>query len=288
MSIFGSMPINFQSPSLPDLSKLKINTAPTPKKAITKPKSEVTATQGKRKSVPGYLGTKYEPRELRGAEKTLFDIQMQGYNKSYQEKFPEVTREQYAESVKRTIIAPQYQRERTYVQSMLKQLEAGSDPRAAAKMSSTEMRADILKEQLEQQAQMKAVAKASKSQFGAKAMAAGMTGAGSLVSTSGISSGAAPISTGSSLIRSDIVRAATKPKVSAIDARVVEKATEAQKVAQERIESEIKTQQTLAPIRERRRRRAEQEASLLRRQTGRRALLSSPAGGAGFFTGYFK
>lgn len=60
------------------------------------------------------------------------------------------------------------------------------------------------------------------------------------------------------------------------------------KKVQEFTKSEIKAQETLAPIRERRRRRAEQEASLLRRQTGRRALLSSPAGGAGFFTGYFK
>jgi len=56
----------------------------------------------------------------------------------------------------------------------------------------------------------------------------------------------------------------------------------------ERIKSEIRTQEQLAPIRQRRQSMLEQQVKAMRRQTGRRALLSSPTGGAGFFGGYFK
>lgn len=65
-------------------------------------------------------------------------------------------------------------------------------------------------------------------------------------------------------------------------------AKEAQTTAQKKVETEIKTQQSLAPIRQRRKQQAQQQAKSLRRTTGRQALLASPRGGAGFFGGYFK
>lgn len=244
------------------------------------------ATVGRgRKNPPGYLGTVYKPRELTGSEKTLFDIQMSGYSKSYQEKFPEVTRQQYSESVKRSIIAPQYQSEKLYTERMISMLDAGSDPRAASRAAATAVNAAIVKKQIDQQTRMKAVAKASKSNFGAAAMTAGMTGAGTLAGSSTVGGAA---SAGTSLIKPDIQKAVTTPKISVADQAMKQAAEERSETAKAKIESEVKVQQQLAPIRQRRRRAVERQASLLNRRTGRRALMSSPAGGAGFFGGYFK
>ena len=228
-----------------------------------------------RTQVPGYIATPYKERELRGAEKTLFDLQMGAYNKSYQEKFPEVTREQYAQAVKKTIIAPQYAREKAYNERMISMLEAGTDLRAASKQAATAAKAETVASQIKQQTKMSAISKASGSQFGAQALAAGMTGA-------------TPTSTGSSLITPEIVKSVSAPKVTP-KAKVAVAASEtAADTAVEKIQKEIETQQALAPIRQRRRTQAQAQASLLRRGTGRGALLSSPAGGAGFFSGYFK
>lgn len=213
---------------------------------------------------------------------------MYGYNESYKEKFPEVTREQYAEAAKRKIIAPQYVREKLYNQRMISMLEAGTDLRAASKQAVTAAKAETVASQIKQQVKMSAISKASGSQFGAQALAAGMTGAGKLVSTSGLSSGGAPASTGASLITPEIVKSVSAPKITP-KAKVAVAASEtAADTAVEKIEKEIETQQALAPIRQRRRKQAQAQASLLRRGTGRGALLSSPAGGAGFFGGYFK
>ena len=57
---------------------------------------------------------------------------------------------------------------------------------------------------------------------------------------------------------------------------------------QKQVTTETDVQPILQEVRRLRESAAKQEASLLRRQTGRRALLSSTAGGAGFFGGYFK
>lgn len=65
----------------------------------------------------------------------------------------------------------------------------------------------------------------------------------------------------------------------------VKKQTEAAKGV---LKSEVKIQPALQQVRRRREVATEQQASMLRRQTGRRALLSSPTGGSGFFGGYFK
>ena len=57
---------------------------------------------------------------------------------------------------------------------------------------------------------------------------------------------------------------------------------------QKQVKTETAMQPELQQLRRSRERAAKQQASLLRRTTGRRALLSSPTGGAGFFGGYFK
>lgn len=54
------------------------------------------------------------------------------------------------------------------------------------------------------------------------------------------------------------------------------------------LESEAALQPSIQEMRRKRDASLPQQVSLLRRTTGRRALLSSPAGGAGFFSGYFK
>lgn len=158
------------------------------------------------------------------------------------------------------------------------QITAGVDPRTAAVNYQKLVRSLLLSDQA-RRASLSAGSSGG-SLFGSSAMAAGMGGAGKLYSSSGYGytdAGQDPIITPT---------AKTSTQIAAKDMQT--QASEATKTAQKAISTEIKLQDTLAPIRARRRRAAEQEASLLRRQTGRRALLASPTGGAGFFGGYFK
>ena len=131
------------------------------------------------------------------------------------------------------------------------------------------------------------------SSFYGGAMSAGMGGAGSLASSA---SGSTAIKSGpgmgtavggSSMITGIAPSGQSAAQKESIEAGQ-QAAREATTTAQKAISSEIATQKELAPIRQRRQSMLEQQVKAMRRQTGRRALLSSPTGGAGFFGGYFK
>lgn len=121
----------------------------------------------------------------------------------------------------------------------------------------------------------------SGSSFYGGAMSAGMGGAGRLVSSSGYGPENASMITG---IAPSGQSAAQRESIEAGQQAAKEATTTAKKA----ISSEIAVQKELAPIRQRRQSMLEQQVKAMRRQTGRRALLSSPTGGAGFFGGYFK
>jgi len=58
-------------------------------------------------------------------------------------------------------------------------------------------------------------------------------------------------------------------------------------LARAALDTEIKKQPELQAIKQRRKSLVELEAKTLTKKTGRRALLTSPAGGSGFYGGYF-
>lgn len=235
--------------------------------------------------------TPYKERDLTSGEQMYIDLVSKNYEGSNAEKIYNQygrTKEDYIARKIKSIIRPRTMLMKTFYSNTIKQLEAGADARAATKKAAREAELTKVQKAVDTQKQMSAISKAGSSQFGAAAVTAGMTGAGSLVSTSGLSSGGAPASTGASLIAPTITKSVAAPKETQAMKTATQNIALAKEAATESIKKEIEIQKTLAPIRQRRRKQAQAQASLLRRGTGRGALLSSPAGGAGFFGGYFK
>lgn len=96
-------------------------------------------------------------------------------------------------------------------------------------------------------------------------------------------------------LRTSLISTYTKPKTKGISRGAAANLRRRERAVAEQtqpvkdiLKSETVIQPELQQIRRRREKAVKQQVSLLRRGTGRRALLTSPTGGAGFFGGYFK